>query len=94
MRRIVMFNRIAADGSFAGHNDSLEWIVPEQEIDKAGAEATSAFDTILDQRGDETGLFENPKGRDLEELTPLSRARAKRDRKDETTAGQEHDCLR
>jgi dihydrofolate reductase len=47
MRRIVMFNRIAADGSFAGHNDSLEWIVPEQEIDKAGAEATSAFDTIL-----------------------------------------------
>jgi dihydrofolate reductase len=47
MRRIVMFNRIAADGSFAGHNGSLEWIVPEQEIDKAGAEATSAFDTIL-----------------------------------------------
>jgi dihydrofolate reductase len=47
MRRIVMFNRIAADGSFAGQNGSLEWIVPEQEIDKAGAEATSAFDTIL-----------------------------------------------
>ena len=36
-----------------------------------------------------TRLLENPQGNDLEELTPLSRARSKRDREDKTTARQE-----
>lgn len=47
MRRIVMFNRVTADGSFAGPDGSLEWVVPEKEIDKMGADAIPGFDTIL-----------------------------------------------
>ena len=38
MRRIVMFNRVAADGSFAGPGGSLDWVVPEEEFDKSVAE--------------------------------------------------------
>ena len=47
MRRIVMFNRVTADGFFAGANGGLEWVVPDREVDKAGAEAIPGFDTIL-----------------------------------------------
>jgi dihydrofolate reductase len=47
MRRIVMFNRVTADGCFSGPDGSLEWIVPDEEIDRAGAEAIPGFDTIL-----------------------------------------------
>lgn len=46
-RRIVMFNRVTADGYFAGANGSLDWVVPDAEVDRAGAQATPAFDTIL-----------------------------------------------
>jgi dihydrofolate reductase len=47
MRRIVMFNRVTADGYFAGPDGNLEWVVPDEEVDKAGAEAIPGFDTIL-----------------------------------------------
>jgi dihydrofolate reductase len=47
MRRIVMFNRVAADGYFAAADGNLDWVVPDEEVDKAGAENTAAFDTIL-----------------------------------------------
>jgi dihydrofolate reductase len=47
MRRIVMFNRITADGRFSGPDGSLAWVVPEPEIDEEGAEAFPGFDTIL-----------------------------------------------
>jgi dihydrofolate reductase len=47
MRRIVMFNRVTADGYFAGPDGNLEWVVPDEEVDKAGAEAMPGFDTIL-----------------------------------------------
>jgi len=47
MRRIVMFNRVTADGYFAGRDGGLEWVVPDEGIDKAGAEAIPGFDTIL-----------------------------------------------
>ena len=46
-RRIVMFNRVTADGYFAGPDGNLDWVVPDDEIDKAGAQATSGFDTVL-----------------------------------------------
>jgi len=47
MRRIVTFNRVTADGYFAGPDGNLDWVVPDKEIDKAGAEAIPGFDTIL-----------------------------------------------
>jgi dihydrofolate reductase len=46
-RRIVMFNRVTTDGFFAGPDGNLDWVVPDNEIDKAGAAAISNFDTIL-----------------------------------------------
>jgi dihydrofolate reductase len=47
MRRIVMFNRVTADGYFAGPDENLQWVVPDQEIDKAAMEGGSAVDTFL-----------------------------------------------
>lgn len=47
MRRIVMFNRVTADGYFAGLDGNLDWVVPEPGIDKAGAAAIKEFDTVL-----------------------------------------------
>ena len=46
-RRIVMFNRVSADGCFAGPDGSLDWVVPDSEIDRGAKEASSQFDTIL-----------------------------------------------
>ena len=47
MRRIVMFNRVSADGYFAALDGNLDWVVPEPEIDKEGAAASSETGTIL-----------------------------------------------
>jgi dihydrofolate reductase len=49
MRRIVMFNRVTADGYFAGPDGNLNWVVPDLELDRSAAEAIarSATDTIL-----------------------------------------------
>jgi dihydrofolate reductase len=49
MRRIVMFNRVTADGYFAGPDGNLNWVVPDPELDRSAAEAIarSATDTIL-----------------------------------------------
>jgi dihydrofolate reductase len=47
MRRIVMFNRVTADGYFAGLDGNLDWVVPEDEIDKEGAAGIAHTDTIL-----------------------------------------------
>src|SRR2546428_14171794 len=47
MRRIVMFSGVTADGYFAGPDGNLEWVVPDEQVDKAGAEAIPGFDTIL-----------------------------------------------
>lgn len=46
-RGIVAFNRVTADGCFAGPDGSLEWVVPEPEVDARGAESVPSFDTIL-----------------------------------------------
>jgi dihydrofolate reductase len=49
MRRIIMFNRISADGYFADAGGSLGWIVPEPAFDRAAARRIGAggVDTIL-----------------------------------------------
>jgi dihydrofolate reductase len=47
MRRIVMFNRVSADGYFAAPDGNLDWVVPEPELDKGAAENLSGADTIL-----------------------------------------------
>lgn len=47
MRKIVMFNRVSADGYFAVPDGNLQWVVPDDEADKAGADASPGFDTIL-----------------------------------------------
>jgi dihydrofolate reductase len=47
MRRIVTFNRVTVDGFFAAPDGNLDWVVPDLEVDKAGAEAIPNFDTIL-----------------------------------------------
>jgi dihydrofolate reductase len=47
MRRIVMFNRVTPDGLFAAADGSLDWVVPEEELDKAAAEGMPRTGTIL-----------------------------------------------
>jgi dihydrofolate reductase len=47
MRRIVTFNRVTADGYFAGLAGNLDWVVPDAEVDKAGVEGIPRFETIL-----------------------------------------------
>jgi len=47
MRRIVMFNRVTADGYFAAPDGGLDWVVPDEEVDKRGAEGIPGTDTVL-----------------------------------------------
>ena len=49
MRRIVMFNRLSADGYFAATDGSLDWIVPDPDFDRSAGEAIerNGVDTIL-----------------------------------------------
>ena len=47
MRRIVMFNRVSADGYFASTDGALDWTVPDDTIDRAGAARMQDFDTML-----------------------------------------------
>jgi dihydrofolate reductase len=46
-RRIVMFNRVSADGYFAAPDGNLDWVVQEPELDKAAAEGLTGVDTML-----------------------------------------------
>lgn len=47
MRRIVMFNRVTANGYFAGPDGSLDWVVPDEEVDWTAAEGIPGTDTFL-----------------------------------------------
>ena len=47
MRRIVAFDRVSADGYFAGPDGNLDWTVPDQEIDKSAAGRLLGTGTIL-----------------------------------------------
>jgi len=42
-----MFNRVTADGYFSGPDGKLDWVVPDDTIDNAGASAIPDFDTML-----------------------------------------------
>lgn len=47
MRRIMMFNHVAADGSFTTADGRLDWVVPEPAIDQSAVEGMPGADTIL-----------------------------------------------
>jgi dihydrofolate reductase len=47
MRRIVMFNQVSADGYFADDAGSLEWVVPEPQLDREAAASLGESDTLL-----------------------------------------------
>jgi dihydrofolate reductase len=47
VRRIIMFNRVTADGYFAAPDGNLNWVVPDDTLDSAGVEAIPSVDTIL-----------------------------------------------
>ncbi len=47
MRRIVMFNRVSADGYFADAKGSLDWVVQDPELDGAVMGEDLQIDTIL-----------------------------------------------
>jgi dihydrofolate reductase len=47
MRRIVMFNRVSADGYFARPDGNLNWIVPDEELDRGAAGNLQGTGTIL-----------------------------------------------
>ncbi len=47
MRRIIVFNRVSADGYFAGPDGSLDWVVPDNELDKDAMGSGVTFDTVL-----------------------------------------------
>ena len=47
MRRILMFNRVSADGYFASSDGQLDWVVPDAAIDQAGASRMHEVDTML-----------------------------------------------
>ena len=46
-RRIVAFDWLTADGYFAGRDDNLSWVVPDDEQAKAAAAGIPAADTVL-----------------------------------------------
>ena len=36
MQRLVVFNRVTADGYFAAPDGNLDWVIPDPEVDKLG----------------------------------------------------------
>lgn len=47
MRKIVVFNRVSADGYFAGPDGGLDWVIPDEEVDRSGAAGIPRTDTVL-----------------------------------------------
>src|SRR5205085_9155417 len=47
MRRIVVFDRVSADGYFTTPNGDLSWAVPEPELDKGAVAGMSGPGTML-----------------------------------------------
>lgn len=43
----MMFNRVSADGYFASNDGQLDWVVPDDAIDQAGASRMHEVDTML-----------------------------------------------
>jgi len=46
-RRIVVFDRVSADGYFAAPDGDLNWAVPDEQLDADGASGISGTDTML-----------------------------------------------
>src|SRR5262245_52659016 len=46
-RRIVVFDRVSADGYFAAPDGDLNWAVPDEQLDADGAAGISNTDTML-----------------------------------------------
>jgi dihydrofolate reductase len=47
MRRIVVFDRMTADGYFAGSDGNLDWVVPDEEVDQEATKSIPRSDTML-----------------------------------------------
>ncbi len=47
MRRIVAFNRVTAEGYFSASDGNLDWVVPDDEIDKGATEGMPLTDAVL-----------------------------------------------
>jgi dihydrofolate reductase len=47
MGRIVMFNHVTADGYFAAPDGNLDWVVRDDEVDKAAMSGGPQADTVL-----------------------------------------------
>jgi dihydrofolate reductase len=47
MRRIVVFDRVSADGYFASPDGKLDWTVPEQALDQSAADSLENSGTML-----------------------------------------------
>jgi dihydrofolate reductase len=58
MRRIVMFNRVSADGYFAAADGNLDWVVQDGEVDREAASSIPGFDAMLFGRVT-YGMFES-----------------------------------
>ena len=47
MRKIVVFDRVSADGYYSATDGNLNWAVPEPELDKAAAGSLDGAGTML-----------------------------------------------
>ncbi len=45
MRRLVMFNRVSADGYFASADGQLDWTVPDEAIDQTARSSLNSAST-------------------------------------------------
>jgi dihydrofolate reductase len=47
MRKIIMFNRVSADGYFADEHGGLGWTIPEPELDREAAQSMPGTGAML-----------------------------------------------
>jgi dihydrofolate reductase len=47
MRKLVVFDRVTADGYFSGPEGKLDWVVPDAEIDKLGGDAEASSGNVM-----------------------------------------------
>jgi dihydrofolate reductase len=47
MRKIVVFDRVSADGYFSSPEGQLDWVVPDAEIDKLGGNAAPGSGNMM-----------------------------------------------
>ncbi len=74
MRRIMMFNHVAADGSFTTGDGRLDWVVQEPAIDQSAVDGMPGGDTILFGRRT-NDMFESYWPHALDAATPAPHGR-------------------